>query len=313
MEQWTTLMDGIDNLVLDTGPEPTELDDDQVFVKINCVSLNYRDSKIIDDGDFRSKYKPPSERIVPVSDASGAIIKVGKHAASQWRVGDRIVNTIRANHLTGPTRRDLVSDGIGIPGPGVLTDLPYYMSFEEASTLPIAAVTAWTALNWDQPIGNPIVWRDVVKLERARKIGADYTINYNTTSGWGVEVLCFTNGNGADIIVENGGPATLDQSLSCVAPGGNISVVGSLSGIADGDSKQKSELGLGMKLILRNAALKGINAGPKDRMEEMPNIVYIGKEIHLIVDRVFDFKAAKEAFKYLYNGSHFGKVVIKVA
>ncbi|KAI0145557.1 putative alcohol dehydrogenase [Xylariaceae sp. FL1272] len=360
MKQWTTLLDGIDRLRLETVPEPVDIKEDEVLVKISRVSINFRDPKSMKfsaarliNGDFSSSYKTPESPIVPFSDASGVVTKVGgPSAAARWREGDRVFSLLRPSHLCGPSRAEHNSAGIGIPLPGVLTEyrifpatglvaLPDYMTHDEGSTLSIAAITAWMALNWDQPIGTPKTGKDTVvlvqgtggvsiaglqqakalglttiitsssdgKLQRAKELGADYTINYKTTPDWSSEVLRITQGAGADIIFETGGAATMDQSLICVAEGGNISAVGMLSGLVD-EGKPKATVSI--RLISRNATLKGINVGPRDRMEEMIRSVYEEVQTHPVIDRTFEFSEAKEALKYMYRGSHFGKVVIKV-
>ncbi|GAW20703.1 hypothetical protein ANO14919_102120 [Xylariales sp. No.14919] len=351
MQQWATLMDGVDNVKLETVPIPTELKDDEVLVRISRVSLNNRDIKLI-DGDFKNRYKVPDSPVVPCSDGSGTVVKIGGvSAASQWSEGDRVFTTMRPSHLTGPSRPEHNSSTIGIPVPGVLAEyrvfpasglirVPEYMNIEEASALTVAATTAWMALNWDQPIGQPRRNKDVVvllqgtggvsiaglqqakalglttivtsssdaKLQKAKDLGADYIINYSKIPDWDAEVLRLTKGQGADIILETGGPGTMDRSLSCVACGGTISAIGILTGSTEAG---KSQLSTGMRLIQRNATLKGINVGPKDRAEEMVAF-YETAQIRPIVDRVFEFSDALEALRYVRSGSHIGKVVIKV-
>lgn len=147
------------------------------------------------------------------------------------------------------------------------------------------------------------------KLQQASQLGADHVINYKQTPDWAQEVLRLTNGLGTDIVVETGGPATLNQSLQAVAEGGCISAVGVLTGMTDDD---KPRTAVGLSLIGRNATLKGINVGPRDRMEEMLHF-YASSQIHPIIDRTFDFTEAAAALSYLKNGSHMGKVVVRVA
>lgn len=145
------------------------------------------------------------------------------------------------------------------------------------------------------------------KLQQAVELGADHTINYKATPDWAQEVLKLTGGIGADIIVETGGPATMDQSLQAVAEGGCISAVGVLTGVTD----DKPRTAVGLSLISRNATLKGINVGPRDRMEEMLRL-YETEQIHPVIDQTFDFSEADAALTRVKNGSHLGKVVIKV-
>jgi NADPH:quinone reductase-like Zn-dependent oxidoreductase len=146
------------------------------------------------------------------------------------------------------------------------------------------------------------------KLLQAKKLGADQTINYKTTPDWDQEVLKLTNGEGVDIIFENGGAATLKKSFECIAFGGLIDCIGYLSGKEDAVDDRTNTNVLALK---RNVTLKGLLNGPKDRFEEMLKF-YEEKEIRPVVDRVFTFEQSKEALKYLFSGGHFGKVVIKV-
>ncbi|KAI0188998.1 putative alcohol dehydrogenase [Xylaria flabelliformis] len=356
MKQWATLMDGIDNLKLETTPDPADLKEDEVLVKINCVSLNNRDLQLI-TGAFKNRYGSLENTIVPCSDASGTIVRVGGPiAGSLWKEGDRVFSLARSNHLTGPMLPEHAAACIGIPLPGVLAQYrvfsatglvrtPDYMSDEEACTLTIAATTAWMALNWDQPIGSPRRGKDIVvclqgtggvsiaalqqahalglttivtsssdsKLEKARKFGADHVINYKTNPDWDKEVLRLTDGRGADVIVETGGPGTMDKSLSCVAHGGIISAVGILTGLMEeGTVAGEAQVAMGMRLIQRNASLKGINIGPRDRIEEMVKLVYENSSLRPVIDHVFGFADVKAALEHLQMGSHFGKVVMRV-
>lgn len=309
------------------------------------------------------------------SDASGVVVKVGGSAAAKlWQAGDRVFSLMRPSHLTGPSRAEHMASTIGIPKPGVLTEyrvfpaagllaVPEYMTHDEACTLPVAATTAWMALNWDQPIGQPrsgqhttvllqgtggvsiaalqqstalgltskycycrrfvllcaelctdtyltaiITSSSDAKLQQAHELGADHVINYRRTPDWATEVLRLTNGRGADIIVKTGGPATMDQSLRAVAEGGTISAIGVLTGVID----DKPGTAIGLSLISRNAAIKGINVGPRDRTEEMLR-QYASERVRPVIDRAFDFTDAKAAFNYMKEGSHFGKIVVKVS
>jgi NADPH:quinone reductase-like Zn-dependent oxidoreductase len=146
------------------------------------------------------------------------------------------------------------------------------------------------------------------KLEKARKLGADKTINYKTFPNWDEEVLKMTDGEGVDIIFENGGAATLRKSFECIAFGGLINCIGYLSGKEDAASDRTNTNVLALK---RNVTLKGLLNGPRDRFAEML-MFYEAKGIKPVIDRVFKFDESKDALKYLFSGGHFGKVVIKV-
>lgn len=147
------------------------------------------------------------------------------------------------------------------------------------------------------------------KLERARALGADFLINYKAIPEWQDEVMKITNGKGVDIIFEQGGPQTLAKSFACVTWGGLISAIGYLSGKQD-DADDR--ININVLALRRNVTLKGIWNGPKDRLEEAVGI-YREREIHPVVDKVFEFDQAREGLQYVAAGSHFGKIVIQVA
>lgn len=146
------------------------------------------------------------------------------------------------------------------------------------------------------------------KLDQAKQLGADFTINYRTNPAWEVAANEVTKGHGADIILETGGAQTLRKSFDCIAFGGLIDCIGYLSGKVDAADDR---MNVNLLALRRNVTLKGIINGPKDRFEEMVEF-YQKHQIHPVVNRVFPFAEAKEAFRFLENGSHFGKVVITV-
>lgn len=285
----------------------------------------------------------------------------------RWeKAGARVLSIFNQTHLTGQIKESDLASGLGFPLPGVLAQyrvfpdyalvpIRDYLSDEEACTLPIAAVTAWTSINGFRPLGQyldvttqtkdekkppPVLLAQGTggvsvaalqiahaaglativtsssddKLDRARKeLGADTGINYRTHWEWHEFVLEATAGTGADYILETGGADTLRRSFACVAFGGTIACIGYLSGKDDDEGDGGlNRLNVNVLALRRNVTLKGILNGPRDRFEEMLGF-YEKKRIRPVVDKVFKFEEAKEAFKYLAKGAHFGKVVIKVA
>ncbi|EMD00662.1 hypothetical protein BAUCODRAFT_144303 [Baudoinia panamericana UAMH 10762] len=350
MKQWVTGQDGLDNLKLKEAEKP-EPKDGEVLVKINAVSLNYRDTEVVMGLYGHHVSIGQDEEIVPGSDICGTVVS---SKSADWKEGQRVMAIFNQTHLTGQVKAKDLASGLGLPLPGVLTEYrcfpaeglvaaPDYMSDEEVSCLPIAAMTAWMAINGMRPFGQPVdnakgsetvliqgtggvaicglqiahaaglktivTSSSDAKLEKAKKLGADYTINYRSTPDWQNEVMRITNDNGADIIFENGGADTLLKSFDCIAFGGLINCIGYLSGkeAPVGDSLHTNVLAL-----RRNVTLKGILNGPKDRLEEMVKF-YEKHQIHPVIDRAFAFEEGKEALKYLYSGGHFGKVIVKLA
>lgn len=146
------------------------------------------------------------------------------------------------------------------------------------------------------------------KLEKAKALGADYTVNYRTQPNWDETVNSVTNGEGADIILETGGAKTLRRSFEAIGFGGTIACIGYLSGKVDSEEDRTN---VNLLALRKTVTLKGLINGPRERFEEMVAF-YEDKGIKPVVDRVFAFDEADEALRYLYSGGHFGKVVVKV-
>ncbi|KAK4664080.1 uncharacterized protein QC763_0082210 [Podospora pseudopauciseta] len=345
--RWVTNQDGIENLTKETIPMPTPAKG-EVLVKILAVSLNYRDTEVV-NGLYNYYDKPgtPKKPLVPVSDMCGTVVSVGDDN-SPWKAGDRVVSTFLQSHLTGQVYPEHLATGLGKPLDGCLQGYrvfeseglvraPGYLTDEEASCLPIAGVTAWMALHgmgFRKGEGETVLLQGTggvsvaglqiaraggmktiitsssdEKLEKAKALGADYVINYRTSPDWEKEVMKITGDKGVDVILETGGAGTLYKSLDCVAFGGLISCIGYVSGRED--KAGEARVNLNLLALRRTVTLKGIINGPRDRFEEMCRF-YEKHQIRPVVDRVFGFEEAAEAMKYLAGGSHFGKVVVRV-
>ncbi|KAK6584639.1 hypothetical protein PZA11_002863 [Diplocarpon coronariae] len=348
-QQWVSLQDGLEKLSLTSAPLPMP-GPSEVLVKISAVALNYRDTEVI--MGLYNHHKPETTgtqnpSIVPCSDMCGTVVA---SKSPRWKEGDQVLSIFNQTHIAGQVKAAHMKSGLGLPLPGVLTQFrvfdaeglvrkPAYLIDEEAATLPVAAMTAWMAVNGMRPHGQAggrgekvliqgtggvaisglqiakasgaeviITSSSDAKLEKAKKLGADQTINYRTTPDWELEVLRLTDEDGVQIIFENGGAATLRKSFDCIAFGGLINCIGYLSGKEDaiGDRTNTNVLAL-----RRNVTLKGLLNGPREKFEEMLAF-YEEKQIRPVVDKVFGFGEAKEALAYLFAGGHFGKVVVKV-
>lgn len=291
-----------------------------------------------------------SQPLVPCSDMCAEVVGVGPNVLS-WKTGDRVMSTFCQDHLTGQIKAHQMASGLGLPLEGVLQDyrlfpehglvkVPDYLKDEEASCVPVAAVTAWMSINGLRPLGQAGGKGEVVlvqgtggvsisglqiakasgattivtsssdeKLSKAKALGADHVINYRTTPDWQEKVMELTDENGADIIFEVGGAKTLRKSFKCVAFGGVINSIGYVTGKQDDPNDDLTNINV--LALTRTVTLRGIINGPKDRFEELCDF-YAKRQVRPVVDRVFDFDQAKEALQYLYSGSHFGKVVIRV-
>ncbi|KAI1361414.1 oxidoreductase [Xylaria arbuscula] len=338
MKQWVTNQDGLDKLRLVEVPEPTKLKEGEILVEIHSVSLNYRDTEVCMGLYGHHKSINNETEVVPNSDSCGLVVGVGSGGNELGlKKGDRVASIFNQTHVTGQVTAKDMASGLGLPLNGCLTQyrvfpayglvkVPSYLTDDEAACLPIAAPhrgsdkvvllqgrggVAISGLQIAKALGLTaiITSSSDKKLELAKNLGADHTINYKTTPNWDEVVLELTDGRGADVILECGGAQTLSKSFRCVAFGGLISAIGYLSGKEDGGGEDR--LNANVLALSRNVTFKGILNGPRDRFEEMLGL-YEREQIRPVIDRVFEFGKADEALKYLFSGGHFGKVVVKV-
>jgi len=325
----------IDGLQLtDIAEHP--LDPYEVKVAVKAVSLNYRDLMVA-EGAYPVKVDTP---VIPASDGAGEVIEVGSQV-TRVRVGDRVAASFFPRWLEGQPdqvkiRSSLGGDVDGMLGQAVtlhedaLVNVPQDLSYLEASTLPCAGVTAWNAIfevSSVQPGDSVLLLgtggvsilglqmakaaglRAIItsssdeKLERARALGADETINYRAVPEWQAEVLRRTDDRGVDVVLEVGGEGTITRSLASTAVGGTVAVIGGVSGFG-GELNPFS-------LVTGASRMVGIYVGSRAMLEQTTDF-FTGAGITPVVDRVFPFAEAKEAYRHLKSGAHFGKVVIDV-
>jgi NADPH:quinone reductase-like Zn-dependent oxidoreductase len=326
---------GLESLTLTERPDPSP-GPGQVLISVKAVSLNYRDL-MMTKGQYDPKLKLPR---IPCSDGAGEVTAVGP-GVTGWKPGDRVCGLFlqhwQGGEITGDKARGalggdidgMLAEQVVLPESGVIR-FPAHLSFEEASTLPCAALTAWNALTGPDGVtaGETVLLQGTggvslfalqfvkmfgarailtssadAKLERARTLGADEGINYKTTPDWDKKVRELTGGAGVDHIVEVGGAGTLNRSLKAVRTGGQISFIGVLSGVGGPVDT--------VLVLMRSLRLRGIYVGSREMFEAMNRAVALHK-MKPVVDRIFPFTEARAAMQYLESGAHFGKIVIKL-
>jgi NADPH:quinone reductase-like Zn-dependent oxidoreductase len=314
-------------------PVPGEHD---VVVRVHAVSLNRRDVYL-----RKGQYPmPPRPSLVPISDGAGEVASVGR-GVTRFRPGDRVAAIFFQRWLRGRPDAATMHSALGGQLDGMLSEFvclpedglvaaPAGLTFEEAATLPCAGVTAWNGLFTRGRLeagdcvlllgtggvaifglqfavaagARPIVTSSSeAKLERARALGAAATINYSTTPDWSDAVRAAAGGMGVHQVLEVGGAGTLPKSLACLAPGGHVALIGGLAGFG-GDVPV-------MALVVGNATASGIYVGSREHFEAMNRFIERHR-IRPVIDRVFTLQEAAEAYDYVDQGRHFGKVVIKL-
>jgi NADPH:quinone reductase-like Zn-dependent oxidoreductase len=308
----------------------------EVLVRVRASALNFRELMIL-RGNYPLPIKPD---VVPLTDGAGEIVAVGE-GVTRVKLGDRVAGATFPRWIDGRFGWEY-SAQLGGSVDGMLTQfallseeavvhVPAHLSFEEAATLPCAALTAWNSLTGGRPLqagetvltlGSGAVSLFAIqfaklfgarvisttssddKAERLKDLGADEVINYRTTLDWHVAVRELTGGRGVDHVVEVGGAGTLEKSCKSVTVEGQISWVGGLA--------------LGQPTIELNtlrgalATLRFVVIGSRAQFIAM-NRAVAANRLKPIIDRVFSFDDAPAAFRYFEDQQHFGKVVISHA
>ena len=325
---------GLDGLALSRDrPEPMP-GPSQIVVRIRAAALNYRDQ-----GVLRGIYGYTKFPVIPLSDGAGEVAAIGS-GVTQFQTGDRVASTFFVNWTGGVMPRDASRNSLGGMIDGALTEyallsetgaikIPGHLDFEQAATLPCAALTAWNALVETGGIKagdtvailgtggvscfgiafakmhNAFVFLTSSsddKLARGKTLGADNFINYRAEPDWDQEILKQTDGAGVDHVLEVGGAGTLERSMNAVRPGGSIYVIGALAGAGS----------INPRMINRKAIqLRGIHVGSRDMFAAMNKAIDVAK-LKPVIDRAFPFEEAKGAYAHQQSGQHFGKIVISV-
>src|SRR3954468_24404896 len=326
--------EGLDALTAAERPAP-EGGPNDIRVRVAAVSLNYRDLAIARLAGRRTKGP-----IIPCSDGAGEVVAVGA-SVTRFKPGDRVAAIFFPDWLDGEISASHHARALGGTADGMLAEevvlpehawvpIPAHLSFEEAATLPCAAVTAYHALfeaahtgpgatvlaqgtggvsifalQLAKAAGARVVLtsRSEEKRARATELGADHVIDYVATPNWGEAAFTWAEGRGVDVVVEVGGPGTFDQSLAALRYNGTLAQIGALTG-ARGEVNT-------FGIFQKSLKVRGIYVGSR-RMFEALNRAIITTGLQPVIDRVFPFDAARAAYDHLASGAHFGKVVVSV-
>lgn len=327
---------GMDNLRPDERPDP-QPQRGEVLLRMKMASLNARDLIVPERGYGRATGELP---LIPVSDGLGEIVAVGE-GVDALATGDRVCPTYFQNWDDGAPGKDNLASGLGGPLDGVMAELvclpargvvkvPDYLSDAEAATLPCAALTAWSAiatLGRTKP-GDRILIQGTGgvalfalsfaklhgahvtmisgsddKIAKVREMGADETVNYNTTEDWAKASRDWTADRGGfDNVIELGGAKTLPLSLKAVRPGGTISMIGVLSGL-------KLEANLGA-IVARQVRLQGVTVGHKAGLQAMLDAM-AEHEVRPVLGETFAFDDLKAGLAHIRDADRFGKTLIE--
>jgi NADPH:quinone reductase-like Zn-dependent oxidoreductase len=324
---------GVDALALNERPTP-EPGPGEILIRVRASSINYRDLSTIENPAARGIPYPR----IPNSDAAGEVLAAGP-GVTRFKTGDRVAGCFFRHWIDGGITPAAMASALGGPLDGVLAEevllaadgavaIPEHLSFEEAATLPCAALTAWNCLLEQGGLrpgrtalflgtgGASIFGLQIAKLagaqtiitsssdaklERARTLGAGQTINYRETPDWQARVLELTDGRGVDLTLETGGGGTLEKTIEATRVGGTISLIGVLTGGSIDPSA----------VMRKSIRLQGVYVGNRRMFEDM-NAAFSAARLRPVIDRVFEFDDARDAYHAMRAAGHFGKLVIRV-
>lgn len=334
MHAWQIASFGIDSLELAQRPDRRP-GRGEVQVSVRAVSFNYRDLMMV-KGLYNPRLNLPR---IPCSDGAGEVVAVGE-GVTAWKPGDRVAGIFMQNWIDGPATLAKVKGALGGDIDGMLSEsailqeaglvaIPGHLSFEEAATLPCAAVTAWNALAAaNLKAGSTVLIQGTggvsifalqfarlmgmrvlgisssnEKLERARGLGMQEGLNYRQTPDWDRWALDQTGGEGVDLVVEVGGVGTLPRSLRAVRMGGTIAQIGVLSGPGE-------QLPLPM-ILFKQAHIRGIYVGARRDFEEMNACIRLAA-LRPVFEKL-PWTQTREVLYRMEGGAHFGKLVVTVS
>ena len=305
-----------------------------VRVRVRAVSLNYRDIMVARGSKKRAK------RIVPASDGAGEVVEVGS-GVRRVAAGDRVAAAFFPTWLDGALAEEHHANALGGSLDGMLAEevvlperawvkIPPRYSFEQASTLPCAGVTAWHALfeagtvrpgeavlvqggggvstfalQLARHAGAAVIATSSSPDKRARleQMGARSTIDYKTDMKWGETARAAAGNGGVDLAVEVGGAGTFDQSVASLRYGGQMSLLGILAG-TQGPINTYA-------IFHKNISIRGVYVGSVAMFERLVRVLE-HSTIDPVIDRIYTFEETRAAYEHLASGQHFGKVVIRL-
>lgn len=334
MKSWLLENTGRENLHLVDAPRP-EPGPEEILVRASAISLNFRDKAIL-EGTYTALVEFP---LVLGSDLAGEVVSVGAKV-TKFKNGDQVVSVFKPLWIEGVPSKEATMANLGGPLPGVLAEyvllseagaLPYpkYLTAAQASTLPIAAVTAWVALFEDGHLkpeqtvliqgsggvslfglqlahayGSRVIVtsRSAHKMDLLKQLGANDVIDTSKNPAWEEAVRSLTGGKGVNHVLEVVGGESVQHSIDACAWGGHIAVIGFMD-------SSSATISLG-SMMFPGVTLQGVAVGSREHMADLLKFLEQHR-IEPVIDAVYDFNALPEALDHLDRGP-FGKVVVEV-
>jgi len=318
-------------------PDP-KLREDQVLVRVRACAMNHLDlwirkglpgvplphilgsdvaGEIVEVGEYVEGFQPGQRVLLAPMIFCNHCRKCGAGLQNQCPSF-----TVLGNRVDGGN-----CELIAVPAINIIP-IPDNIDFNHAASAPLVFTTAWhmlvsragikigqtvlvlgansgvgiAAIQLARLLGARVIATagDEHKAEKARTLGADYVIDHYKQK-ISEEVRKITNKDGVDIVVEHVGPATWDESMRSLKPGGTLVTCGATTG-------PHANIDLRF-LFSRQLSLLGSYMGTMGELHEVMKQVFNGK-LKLVVDKVFPLKEARAAHEYMQSSQMFGKIVL---
>ncbi len=318
-----------------------EINESEVLVRVKAFSLNHLDVwamggnypvKIplphIFASDASGIVETTGKNVQHVKVGDEVIVFPGLSCGHCERCLNGHDNECNGFSVLGVITNGVSAEYVKVPAANIFKK-PGGLTFEEAAGIGITYTTAWNSLVLragirqgdtllvhaaGSGVGTALIQvakmfnasvittvGDDWKIEKAKKLGADFVINYKKED-FAEAVKRITGNELADIAVDHVGAATFNKSLSCLKRGGKLVTFGATSG---------DELQLSLRYVFgKNITIHGVYVGPKAAMALYLKL--FPKPLKTVIDSVFDFSDAQKAYEKLLSRQIFGKIVVRV-
>ncbi|MHA7128576.1 zinc-binding dehydrogenase [Algoriphagus namhaensis] len=315
-----------------THGEIPDLKEDEVLVKIEAAALNHRD-----EWARKGLYPNLRDGVILGSDGAGRVVKLGKKVDLGLLDKEVIINPAM-NWGESQSAQGKDFEILGIPTDGTLAeyvavpahrvyDKPTFMTWEEAASLPLAGLTAYRALFFRGVLtkGQKVLVTgfgggvaqfaaqfalaaggvvsvsssSAAKRQRALDLGASHAYDYRNES-WVEKAK--KDQEGFDLIIDGAAGKSFGDLLKVCAPGATLVFYGATTGNPEGLDARR--------IFWNQLAIKGSTMGSDQDFEDMLHFV-TQHQIRPLVDQVFTFDRAVEAFDRMRDGKQLGKIILK--
>jgi NADPH:quinone reductase-like Zn-dependent oxidoreductase len=334
---------GPERILIDDVPRPAAPGPRDVVVALKAAALNHLDLFVLEGlpgvppsfphvmgADGAGVVEAVGAEVTAVKPGDRVVLNPGVscHACEFCRAGEHSLCTsfrLLGEHLPGT-----FAEAIGVPEANVAV-IPAGVPWPEAAAFPLTYLTAWrmvvtraavrpgeTVLIWGIGGGVALAALAVAKqrgarviatsssdekLERARALGADVTLNHAAVDV-PREVRAHTARRGADVVIETAGEATWERSLRALARGGRLVTCGATTGPSVGLDVRR--------LFWHQYAVLGSTMGNGAEFREVVSLL-AGGALRPVVDSVVPVREARAAFERMASGRQFGKLVLDIA